>query len=260
MRPGSWGKLFGKRARRPTTRHWPVPRSATPPGPMLPSSRQAARRRGTRSMSLMPRVCHGGGTRRAEGRDPRRQAADRGASRVGAHFRFARKFPCHGDQGFPDRASCPGPVAGPNEEPDTSLPAVAGLSYARATERWQCVPVTWHQRDPMRRPVLQRLGQWDKAPPLRGRPSCRPRASPSSHLKWSWSDRASPGRLTPWRYGPVRWRAAHDQGRGHGSTAPARRARGIHRSAGSRADPAGRRSMTMGNRGFDFHKTVMERG
>lgn len=109
MRPGSWGKLFGKRARRPTTRHWPVPRSATPPGPMLPSSRQAARRRGTRSMSLMPRVCHGGGTRRAAGRDPRRQAADRGASRVGAHFRFARKFPCHGDQGFPDRASCPAP-------------------------------------------------------------------------------------------------------------------------------------------------------
>ncbi|MGS4943936.1 molybdopterin molybdotransferase MoeA [Meridianimarinicoccus sp. RP-17] len=50
-------------------------------------------------------------------------------------------------------------VAGLTEDPDHWLPAVAGFTYARATGRREYVPVTWHRRDPVGRPVLDRLGQ-----------------------------------------------------------------------------------------------------
>ena len=50
-------------------------------------------------------------------------------------------------------------VAGLTEEPDAWLPAVAGFTYHRTTGRREYVPVTWDRRDPMGRPVLERLGQ-----------------------------------------------------------------------------------------------------
>lgn len=50
-------------------------------------------------------------------------------------------------------------IAGLTEDPDTSLPGVAGFSYARKTGRCEYVPVTWHSRDAMGRPILERLGQ-----------------------------------------------------------------------------------------------------
>lgn len=50
-------------------------------------------------------------------------------------------------------------VAGLTEEPESWLPAVAGFTYRRSTGRQEYVPVTWSGRDPMGRPVLERLGQ-----------------------------------------------------------------------------------------------------
>jgi len=50
-------------------------------------------------------------------------------------------------------------VAGLIENPDTWLPAVAGFTYRRATGRREYVPVTWDRRDPVGRPILDRLGQ-----------------------------------------------------------------------------------------------------
>ena len=50
-------------------------------------------------------------------------------------------------------------AAGLMEEPDSWLPAVAGFTYSRSTGRREYVPVTWSQRDPMQRPIIDRLGQ-----------------------------------------------------------------------------------------------------
>ena len=50
-------------------------------------------------------------------------------------------------------------VAGLLEEPDPSLPAVAGFTYVRMTGRREYVPVTWTERDTLGRPVLERLGE-----------------------------------------------------------------------------------------------------
>jgi len=50
-------------------------------------------------------------------------------------------------------------VAGLIENPDTWLPAVAGFTYRRATGRREYVPVTWDRRDPVGRPILDRLGE-----------------------------------------------------------------------------------------------------
>ena len=50
-------------------------------------------------------------------------------------------------------------VAGLTEQPDTWLPAVAGFSYSRVIGRREYIPVSWSQRDPMQRPIIDRLGQ-----------------------------------------------------------------------------------------------------
>jgi len=50
-------------------------------------------------------------------------------------------------------------AAGLMEEPDSWLPAVAGFTYSRSTGRREYVPVTWSQRDPMQRPIIDQLGQ-----------------------------------------------------------------------------------------------------
>ncbi|WP_417727752.1 gephyrin-like molybdotransferase Glp [Roseovarius sp.] len=49
-------------------------------------------------------------------------------------------------------------VAGLMDASDTWLPAVAGFSYRRTTGRREYVPVTWAGRDPMGRPLVERLG------------------------------------------------------------------------------------------------------
>ncbi|WP_186399354.1 gephyrin-like molybdotransferase Glp [Stappia sp. P2PMeth1] len=49
-------------------------------------------------------------------------------------------------------------VAGLLEEPDNWLPAIAGFRYRRSTGRREYVPVVWTERDPMGRPILDRLG------------------------------------------------------------------------------------------------------
>jgi molybdopterin molybdotransferase len=50
-------------------------------------------------------------------------------------------------------------AAGLMEEPDSWLPAVAGFNYSRSTGRREYLPVSWSQRDPMQRPIIDRLGQ-----------------------------------------------------------------------------------------------------
>lgn len=50
-------------------------------------------------------------------------------------------------------------AAGLVEEPDSWLPAVAGFTYSRSTGRREYVPVSWSKRDPMQRPIIDRLGQ-----------------------------------------------------------------------------------------------------
>jgi molybdopterin molybdotransferase len=50
-------------------------------------------------------------------------------------------------------------MAGITEEADLWLPAVSGFHYDRRPGRTEYVPVTWHHRDALGRPVLERLGR-----------------------------------------------------------------------------------------------------
>lgn len=50
-------------------------------------------------------------------------------------------------------------LAGLGLEAETWLPGVAGFHWQRMTGRREFIPVTWHSRDPLGRPLLQRLGQ-----------------------------------------------------------------------------------------------------
>jgi molybdopterin molybdotransferase len=50
-------------------------------------------------------------------------------------------------------------MAGITEEADLWLPAVSGFQYDRRAGRTEYVPVTWHHRDSLGRPVLERLGR-----------------------------------------------------------------------------------------------------
>ncbi|MEQ9040358.1 MAG: molybdopterin molybdotransferase MoeA [Silicimonas sp.] len=54
-------------------------------------------------------------------------------------------------------------AAGLLEEIDNWIPAVSGFDYPRKVGRREYLPVTWHERDALGRPVLQRLDQGSSA-------------------------------------------------------------------------------------------------